>query len=143
MIRALLAYGMFVFGMHTLAYDQLQRQMRWRHPTASRVGERPASQFLGPDVETITLTGTLYPEIAGKRLSLDIIEAMGNSGKAWPLIDGEGHIYGAYTLVSVDHTNTAFFPDGAPRKIDFAITLQRAEDPDLLGTIDAILLRLI
>lgn len=141
---ALMTLGLFVFGLHTLAYSELQRQMRWRHPTAARVGERPASQYLGPDVETITLTGTLYPEIAGTRVSLEVLEAMADQGAAWPLIDGEGRVYGDYTITAIDHTGTEFFPDGAPRKINFTLSLQRAAgEPGQLGTIDRAILGLL
>ena len=141
----MLAYGLFVFGLHTLAYSEFQRQMAWRHPTASRVGERPTSQYVGPDFETITLPGTLHPGIAGARINLDILEAMADAGDAWPLIDGaSGKIYGAYKIVRFEHTGSVHFADGTPRKIDFTLTLQREpDDAAQLGTIDAALLALI
>ena len=61
----MLALGFFVFSLHTLAYQDFQRQMAWRHASVPRVGARPASQFVGPDDETISLQGVLLPEVAG------------------------------------------------------------------------------
>ena len=66
----MMALGFFVFSLHTAAYQELQRQLAWRHASVPRVGDRPASQYIGPDDETITLAGVLLPELAGERLSL-------------------------------------------------------------------------
>ncbi|HEX8963635.1 MAG TPA: phage tail protein, partial [Rhodocyclaceae bacterium] len=85
-VSAMAALGLFVFSLHTLPYQQLQRSAQWRHPSNSRVGRRPARQYVGPGDETITLTGTLYPEITGGAVSLALVRAMADMGKAWPLI---------------------------------------------------------
>lgn len=127
-----LILGFFVFSLHTLAYQDLQRQLAWRHASTARVGARPAHQFLGPDDETLTLNGVLYPELAGTRLSLDLLQIMADTGKAWPLIQGDGMLYGHYLITGITTTGTLHFQDGAPRKIDFQLTLKRT-DGDLLG----------
>ena len=36
----MMSLGMFVFGLPTLAYQDMQRQTNWRHPGNSRVGTR-------------------------------------------------------------------------------------------------------
>ena len=69
----MMSLGFFVFSLHTAAYQELQRQLAWRHASVPRVGDRPASQYIGPDDETITLAGVLLPELAGERLSLDVL----------------------------------------------------------------------
>ena len=137
----MLALGFFVFSLHTLAYQEFQRQLAWRHPGASPVGHRPTSQYTGPGEETITLNGVLHAGLAGTRISLDILQAMADEGTAWPLIEGTGRIYGLYHVTSLSHTGTVFFADGAPRKIDFALTLKRApDDTTVLGGLDTALL---
>lgn len=127
-----LILGYFVFCLHTLAYQDLQRQLAWRHPSTPRIGARPAHQYLGPDDETLTLTGTLHPEFAGTRLSLTLLQALADTGKAWPLIQGDGTLYGYYLITGLNTTGTLHFQDGAPRRIDFTLTLKRT-DGDLLG----------
>jgi len=135
-LHMLMALGLFVFGMQTLPYQQLQRQVAWRHPTNSRVGARPSAQFVGRGDEIITLSGVLYPEITGGRISLAALEAMADEGLAWPLIEGTGWVYGLYVVEELSTTSTAFFPDGAARKIEFSIKLKRTDDdPSLLGTV--------
>lgn len=134
-VSMMMALGLFVFGIKTVPYQQLQREREWRHPSNSRIGRRPARQFLGPGDDTITLSGTLYPEITGGRVSLALLAHMADTGKAWPLIEGTGVFYGLYTIESLSETGTTFFPDGAARKIDFSLKLARVDDDalELLG----------
>ena len=131
----MLALGMFVFSLHTLAYQELQRQTAWRHASSNRIGAQPARQFAGRGDETITLPGILLPELAGAIISLDELRAMGNSGKVWPLIEGTGRLYGLYVIESLSETRTLFFQDGAPRRIEFNLSLNRVDDgrADLVG----------
>ena len=124
----MMTLGMFVFETKSLPYKQLQRDTQWRHPSQARVGQRPAHQYTGPGEDTIKLTGTLYPEITGGRMTLDDVRIMADEGKAWPLIEGSGRVYGFWSIQSVSETSTVFFPDGTPRKIEFGINLLRVDD---------------
>ncbi|WP_019411216.1 phage tail protein [Pseudomonas psychrophila] len=131
----MLALGMFVFSLSTLAYQELQRQTDWRHPSSSRVGAAPARQFIGRGDDSITLPGILFPELAGSTLSLDALRLMANTGKAWPMIEGSGRIYGLWIIESLSETKTVFFRDGTPRRIEFTLNLKRIDDDqlDLIG----------
>lgn len=143
-ISMMMALGLFVFGLPTVPYQQLQRQLAWRHPSNSRVGARPTAQFIGRGDETVTLSGVLYPEITGGRVSLAALEAMADTGKAWPLIEGTGLFYGLYVIEEQATTHSEFFPDGAPRKIEFTLKLKRTDDdPNLLGTVSSQILGLL
>lgn len=143
-IHMLMALGLFVFGMHTAPYQTLQRQVSWRHPSSSRVSARPSRQFAGRGDETITLSGVLYPEVTGGRISLAALEAMADAGRAWPLLEGTGWVYGLFVIEELSTTSTAFFPDGAARKIEFSLKLTRVDDePSLLGTVGQELLNLL
>ncbi len=126
----LMALGMFAFGIDTLAFDEIQRKSSWRHATATRIGARDATQFTGPGDETITLPGSVFREIADGEVSLDEIRRMGNSGDAWPLVDGRGYVYGAFVITGLNETFKHLWPDGSARQIDFAIELLRVDqDP--------------
>ncbi|MDE9455987.1 phage tail protein [Xenorhabdus bovienii] len=122
------ALGLFVFMLKTTPYQSLQHQQSWRFGFNNRVGARPAFQFMGPNNDTLTLSGTLYPEISGGRLSLLALELMADSGKAWSFLDGSGAIYGMFIIESIDQTKSEFFADGAARKIDFTVTLRRVDE---------------
>ena len=126
----MLALGMFVFMRQTLPYQTLQRDAEYRWPSNSRVGKRDAFQFLGVGEEKITLAGVLYPEVTGGRMTMTTIRLMAEEGRAWPLLDGTGMIYGMYVINNVSDTGSVFFSDGTARKIDFTLTLTRV-DPSL------------
>ncbi|MBR9880780.1 MAG: phage tail protein [Gammaproteobacteria bacterium] len=133
----LMALGMFVFQTRSVPYQQLQRATQWRHASQSRVGDRPAYQFVGPGADTITLSGTLLPEFTGGRLDLDEIRDMADEGKAWPLVEGTGRQYGLWVITGVNETSSTFFRDGAAQKIEFTITLEHVDDQrtDLIGNL--------
>ena len=133
---ALMAFGMFVFSLETAAYQDFQRQTEWRHGSTSRIGTNPARQYLGRGDETITLQGVLLPALAGTVLSLDTLRTMADTGKAYPLIEGTGRIYGVWVIESLSETRTIFFADGAARRIEFTLSLKRIDDGrvDLLGS---------
>ncbi|WP_338444769.1 phage tail protein [Pseudomonas sp. LTR0] len=133
----MLALGMFVFSLPTLAYQQLQRQTDWRHASNSRIGAQPGRQFLGRGEDEITLPGVLLPELAGSMMSLDEIRAMGNTGKAWALVEGTGRVYGLFVIESLSETRSVFFQDGTARRIEFSLTLKRVDDGrvDLMGSV--------
>ncbi|MBC3250986.1 phage tail protein [Serratia fonticola] len=123
----MMALGMFVFIMRTAPYQEMQHQMSWRHVSNSRIGQRPATQFLGIDEETITLSGTLYPQLTGGTLSLLALEWMADSGKSWPLIEGTGMIYGMFVITELSRTRSYFSPNGHASKIEFTLTLKRVD----------------
>lgn len=133
----MMSLGMFVFSLSTLAYQELQRQTDWRHPTTNRVGANPARQFVGKGEDTITMPGILLPELAGTAMSLDALRTMADTGKAYPLVEGTGRILGVWVIESISETRTLFFRDGAARRIEFSITLERIDDGrvDMLGNI--------
>ena len=132
----MLALGMFVFSLSTAAYQELQRQTDWRHASNNRIGAAPARQFVGRGDDTITLPGIIFPELAGSALSLDALRLMANTGKAWPMVEGSGRIYGLWVIESLSETKTLFFRDGTARRIEFTLSLKRTDDDriDLLGT---------
>ena len=131
----MMALGMFIFSLPTLAYQELQRQTDWRHPSSSRVGTNPARQFAGRGDDIITLPGVVLPELAGTPISLDALRYMADTGKAWPLVEGTGRILGIWVIESITETRSLFFQDGAARRIEFSIKLTRIDDGkiDMLG----------
>lgn len=126
----LLALGLFTFGIDTLAFDELARRASWRHATSPRIGDRDATQYTGPGEETISIPGSVYAEIADGDVSLDELRTMAASGDAWSLVDGMGYVYGAYVIQTIDDRRKHFYPNGKPRRIDFAIELLRVDRDD-------------
>lgn len=124
----MMALGMFVFSLPTLAYQDLQRKSGWRHARGPRIGALDATQFLGRENDTVSLSGTAYAELMAGRASLDQLRDMADQGAAWSLIDGTGRVYGAFVITGIDEGMKEFLPDGTPRKIDFGIELLEVAD---------------
>jgi len=124
----LLAIGMFDFSIDTALFNQLQRRRNWRHPSGDRVGARAASQFAGPGDDIITLGGLLAPGQIGHAEALDDVALMADAGAAYPLLDGEGYVYGAYVITDLDETKRNFLFEGQALTVDFVITLKRVDD---------------
>lgn len=131
----MMAYGLFVFGLSTAAYDELQRQTAWRHESTGRIGRRPARQFLGAGDDTVTLNGRLLPPLTGGQQNLDYLREMAEGGEAWPLIEGSGYNYGLYVITNLNERKSHFMRDGAAARIAFDLTLQRIDDarPERVG----------
>lgn len=131
----MMALGMFVFSLNTLAYQDFQRQTNWRHPSTPRIGAQPARQYLGRGDDQLTLQGILAPELAGSVLSLDALREMADTGRAWPLVEGTGRIHGLWVIEDISDNRSNFFRDGAARRIEFNLKLTRIDDGrvDLLG----------
>ena len=109
----MMVFGMFVFTLRTIPYQQLQHAQEW--------------QYIGPGEDNITLSGVLYPEITGGNLSLSALETIGYSGRPWPLIEGDGRIYGMYVMTRLERGKTEFDQFGGAKKIEFTLSLSRAD----------------
>ena len=123
----LLTLGMFVFGMDTAAYSELSRRMSWNHSTVERHMARPATQFTGPGEDSIQIAGLIAPEVAGSFGAFDELEAMANTGDAWPLLDGRGFVLGVFQIVALDRTQRTILAGGLPRVVDFTLDLVRVD----------------
>ncbi|ACR70291.1 oxidoreductase [Edwardsiella ictaluri] len=141
----MMTLGLFVFSLKTLPYQDLQQSISWRHPTSSRVGQRPASQFIGVGDEAVTLNGVLLPELTGGRFTLFFLRKMADQGMGWPLIEGTGTMLGWFVIESVNITKSVFFRDGAARRIEFTLALKRIDPPkpggkmgDIIAMVDGL-----
>ena len=142
----MMVFGLFVFELRTLPYQQLQLSRNWRQVKNDRVGRSAKWQYVGAGENQLTLDGLLYPEITGGNLSLGAVSTMAYTGLAWPLIDGVGSIYGMYVITGLQETHQEFDRYGKSKKIEFTLSLQRVDEDirerlqsssvrDLMGTI--------
>ncbi len=75
----------------------------------------------------MTFEGVLYPEITSGNLSLSALETIGFAGRPWPLIEGDGRIYGMYVLTRLERGKSEFDQYGNPKKIEFTLSLSRVD----------------
>ncbi|MFV0411134.1 MAG: phage tail protein [Paracoccus sp. (in: a-proteobacteria)] len=124
----LMALGLFVFSIHTAAYQELARQTAWRHASNARVGARAGYQFVGPGDDTITLSGWIAPGQMGLAMSISMLRDMGDTGKAWTLVDGTGIFHGIWVITSLSETGSFFNPFGKARRQEFSLALTRIDE---------------
>lgn len=123
----MMALDMFVFEIGTLPYQKLQQNFEWRFAQAERFGARPASQFIGVGAEKITLTGALHFDHGiGSWSGVDDMLVMADTGDAYTLTSGSGDVLGDYFIRKFDLGQDLFFVDGAARRGDFTLELERA-----------------
>lgn len=127
----MMTLGTFVFSLPTLAYQQLQRNMDWRHASSERVGARAAHQYLGVGEETIELSGSVAKELTAGEPSLNVLRDLAQDGVPLPLVDGRGYVYGAYVIKTISETQGLFFRDGAARTLEFSLSLLRVAEASL------------
>lgn len=125
MVEAMLALGTFRFGLATAAYQTLRRSAEYRWPAQERFGRPPARQYTGPGGETVELDGVLYPEFRGGLGQLGALRALAGTGAPQRLTDSRGADWGQWVIERVEETQSVFFADGTPRKIEFRVALAR------------------
>jgi phage protein U len=131
----LMSLGLFAFSLQTAPFETLKRETAWRWAAKDRVGRAPAYQSLGPGEDSLTIDGTLIPTVTGGTANLDKLREMMSSGKAWILTAGTGQVMGKWFIEKVSETRSHMVINGAPRKIEFSLTLKAYPDDDdaLLG----------
>ena len=78
----MMVFGLVVFELRTLPYQQLQLSRNWRHVKNDRVGRSAKWQYVGAGESQLTLSGLLYPEISGGNLPLGTVSTMAYTGLA-------------------------------------------------------------
>lgn len=131
-------YGMFVFELKTIPFQKMSESINYRYPSNNRFDKRPATQFVGIGEEKITLSGVLYPEVTGGRVSLELYKRQADLGISYPLINGSGILLGFYVNESIQIDKEEFFSDGTARKIEFTFNIKKVDPPDWIPFADII-----
>lgn len=123
-MTVMMALGEYRFSLSTAAYNELKRVSEWRWAKQDRMGRKPGRQFTGPDGDTITLPGTVYPHFRGGLGQINAMRAEANKGKPLMMVDGQGKIWGKWCITRIEEGQSAFLADGIPLKMDFSVTLE-------------------
>ncbi|WP_448134505.1 phage tail protein [Stenotrophomonas rhizophila] len=106
----------------------MTHDLSWRHARTERVGAIATSQFVGPGDDSIQLSGLIAPPLTGQYSSLATLREMADTGRPWALVTGDGLLLGAFAITTLKETQSLFFPDGTPRKVEFQLGLERVPD---------------
>lgn len=123
MIDVMMRLGAFNFSINAAAYQSFLRSTGYRWQAQQRFGQLPAQQYTGPDADTITLSGDIYPEYAGGLYQIDDMRTEAGKGLPLLLVDGNGYIWGRWVIQSIDEEQMVFFGDGTPRKQAFSMQI--------------------
>jgi len=129
----MMALGPLRFSIGQTSYQKLSRSAAYRWEQVDRVGRFPSLQFMGPGTETVQLQGVIYPHYRGGLRQMDLMREFAKNGSPFMLVDGLGWIWSRWVITNVEEAKSFFLSDGAPRKIEFTITLQAyGQDGDSL-----------
>jgi hypothetical protein len=120
----MMALGVFRFGVSEGAYQKFSRDAGYRWNKVERLGRAPALQFAGPDTQDVTIEGTIYPHFRGGLRQVDLMRLRAGTGVPFMMVDGLGWVWQRWAITKVQERKTFFMSDGAPRKIEFTLSLQ-------------------
>lgn len=132
-IENMMMLGSYRFCLKNAAYQNLKRQTDYKWVEIERIGTDPTLQFLGLGSESISLDGIIYPQFMGGLRQLNLMRSEAQKGKPLMLISGHGFAFGQWCILSVQETQTIFFKDGTPRKIEFSLSLKKYGDDKKRG----------
>jgi phage protein U len=121
----MMALGRYRFSLDTAAYQSLQRSTEYRWTPQARIGQPPGLQYLGPGDEGLELEGVIYPNFKGGLGQVEAMRREAGKGQPLQLTDGLGRAWGHYVITRIEETQTVFFANGQPRRIEFRLSLNR------------------
>ena len=125
MPQTMLALGEFRFSIDTAAYQEFTHNNQYRWQSQDRLMREPSLQFIGKGQEKIDLTGIIYPHYKGGLKQIENMRELAGKGKALLLVDGLGFVWGLWSIIQIDQTNSLFVVNGLAQKQTFKLTLVR------------------
>lgn len=119
----MMALGPFYFALDTAAYQKLTHEMSWRYAKVDRLGREPATHYMGPGAQKVSLSGTIYPHFRGGLGQIDKMREAADLGPGLLMVDGDGNVLGDWCIESISADKSVFFANGMPRRIDFRMSL--------------------
>lgn len=109
-----------------LTFKKMQRTVKGRWASHSRVGKKPKKQFLGPDADQLTFTITLNAEHGIKpRKTVENIEKLIRTGKPQTVVIGSRKVgSNKYAITEISESWETILNQGEVVKITCDITLE-------------------
>lgn len=109
-----------------LNFKKMQRTVKGRWASHSRVGKKPKKQFLGPDADQLTFTITLNAEHGVKpRKTVENIENLIRTGKPQTVVIGSRKVgTNKYAITEISESWETILNRGEVAKITCDITLE-------------------
>ena len=126
----LMAWGPFQFETGAAAYEELRHRASARWEKHAIIGRRPAGQHLGPGEESVSLRGTIYPDVtgAGSAATVNALLAAAQQAQVYTLLSADGTIIGPFRLEKAESTGSFIDPAGAPQKLTYDLEFVAHDD---------------
>ena len=133
--------GPIRFAVDQSAYHKLTRNSSYNwastpqpgHPLLKHLGLGGAArQYNGPGDDSLSISGTLYPQYNGGPLQLSLMRLSAGIGIPWPLLSSS-RVVGFWIIESISDDRSEFFDNGEARKIDFSLSLKRYQQGSLMS----------
>jgi len=120
---SLLQVGPMQFQVTGPHFERLKHGHQFVWPKHDRFGQPPAYQFTGAGPETVDIDGTVYPEYF--RGFEELQNLAGRGSQPQTVVSGAGDVFGRWIVLKLQLRQSYFNRDGAPRKVDFRISLEK------------------
>lgn len=131
--------GEYQFSVSKASFNKInyESNYRWEPKEAPTSNSPPLMQYIGPGERSMTINGTIYPQLIKDGLEqINQMRAQAENKKMLPLVyvegkgksKGLGRILGKWCILSISEERTLFLPDGNPREINFTIQLKSFEN---------------
>lgn len=122
-MTVLLQLGEFKFTATGAGFSELSRTRGFVWAAQTRFGKAPALQFIGEEVRTVSVGGTIFTTEGAGLKQITEMESLAAKGQPLLMVAGTGDILGYWCITSISATDSALFADGVPRKQDFQLAL--------------------
>ncbi|MBV1702637.1 MAG: phage tail protein [Hyphomicrobiales bacterium] len=126
----LMAWGPYIFETLGTSLDEIEHDGGGRWAEHEIIGRRPASQFLGPDMEKVTLKGCSWPWLAGGGPAAQVaaMRAEAEAGSQFPLLSMSGDVAGLFHLKSISSTGQHLDAGGNAQKLGYTLHFRRSSE---------------
>lgn len=121
----MLNIGGFRFAIDTAAYQELTRRTAWRWEAVERVSHI-AHQAVGRGLDSLSLSGVVYPHWNGGAGQIDALRALAAPMQPLVMADGRGNNLGKWVIKSVEEVGSKFTGRGTPLSQKFIIEMAEA-----------------
>lgn len=127
-----MALGPVPFSVPTGTFDEVQRSTRWAIDQPDTLEGMGSPVSRGRESDTMVIRGVAFPGFTGTQNSVERLRELGDTGRSYVLVDGDGNLYGNWMVTAVNESRSAFMANGQPRKITYDVTLTYDPLPDLI-----------
>ena len=120
--------GGYIFDMDSASVLKSSRKTSYAWAKQKHIGSLRQLHFLGPEDDSIQLSGTFYPHHRGGLEQMNKLRVEAGQGKPLRLVYTDSKIgqnLGHWVIKQISEDRTLFLANGIPLKISFNINLWR------------------